>query len=83
MLELDVDDLRRQRLATLREEGAPALREGRIAGAGVVVGNGIEVRLRDGVDRQQAIAKLNELLQPAVAPPAGRAAWRSAWVMVA
>src|SRR5882757_9081707 len=51
VLELDVEDLRRQRLNTLREEVRRALREGRIAGAAVIVGSGIEVRLREGVDR--------------------------------
>jgi preprotein translocase subunit SecD len=71
VLELDVEDLRRQRLNTLREEVRRALREGRIAGAAVIVGSGIEVRLREGVDRAQALAKLNELLQSPVGGAAG------------
>jgi len=68
VLELDVVDLRRHRLAGLREDVRGGLREGRIAGGSLVAGDVVEVRLREGVDRAQAIAKLNELLQPAGQP---------------
>src|SRR6516162_8207668 len=52
LLEVDRNDVRKQRLDSLRDEVVRTLRESRItwAQAPAVRGNGVEVRLREGPD---------------------------------
>jgi preprotein translocase subunit SecD len=65
LLEVDSAAVRKDMLSGLLEEARRVLREARIGYTGLVVrGNSIEVRLREGVDPQQALAKLRELSQP-------------------
>jgi preprotein translocase subunit SecD len=66
LLEVDLNDIRKQRLDTLRDEVLRTLREARItwANAPAVRGNGVEVRLREGADFAAAFAKLRALSQP-------------------
>ena len=66
LLEVDQNDIRKQRLDTLRDEVLRTLREARItwANAPAVRGNSVEVRLREGSDFPTAFAKLRELSQP-------------------
>jgi len=66
LLEVDQNDIRKQRLDTLRDEVLRTLREARItwANAPAVRSNGVEVRLREGADFPAAFAKLRDLSQP-------------------
>src|ERR1700719_2626087 len=66
LLEVDQNDIRKQRLDTLRDEVLRTLREARItwANAPAVRGNSVEVRLREGTDFAAAYAKLRDLSQP-------------------
>jgi preprotein translocase subunit SecD len=66
LLEVDVNDVRKQRLDSLRDEVRKVLRDAKIAWANppVVRGGSIEVRLREGPDYQNALSKLRELAQP-------------------
>ena len=66
LLEVDVNDVRKQRLDSLRDEARKILRDARITWANppVVRGNNVEVRLREGPDFQTAFGKLRELSQP-------------------
>ncbi|MBO0751806.1 MAG: protein translocase subunit SecD, partial [Bradyrhizobiaceae bacterium] len=66
LLEVDRNDVRKQRLDSLREEVVRALREGHFtwANAPAVRGNGVEVRLREGTDFAAALTKLRGLSQP-------------------
>jgi preprotein translocase subunit SecD len=66
LLEVDVNDVRKQRLDSLRDEARKVLRDARIIWANppVVRGNSVEVRLREGQDFQAALSKLRELSQP-------------------
>ena len=66
LLEVDQNDIRKQRLDTLRDEVLRTLREARItwANAPAVRGNSVEVRLREGTDFPTAFAKLRDLSQP-------------------
>src|SRR6516164_5810176 len=66
LLEVDRNDIRKQRLDTLRDEVLRTLREARItwAQAPAVRGNSVEVRLREGPDFSTALAKLRALSQP-------------------
>jgi len=66
LLEVDQNDIRKQRLDTLRDDVRRTLRDARInwANPPVVRGNGVEVRLREGTDFQAALTKLRELSQP-------------------
>jgi len=66
LLEVDQNDIRKQRLDTLRDEVLRTLREARItwANAPAVRGNSVEVRLREGADFPAAFAKLRDLSQP-------------------
>src|SRR5437868_4564074 len=65
LLEVDVNDVRRQKVETLRDEIRKAMRDARIslAGSPVIRGNTVEVRVREA-DVQQALTKLRELSQP-------------------
>src|SRR5215470_8711067 len=66
LLEVDRNDIIKQRLDTLRDEVVRTLREARItwAQAPAVRGNGVEVRLREGGDFSTAFTKLRNLSQP-------------------
>jgi preprotein translocase subunit SecD len=66
LLEVDRNDVRKQRLDSLRDEVVRTLREARItwANAPAVRGNSVEVRLREGPDFANAFSKLRSLSQP-------------------
>ncbi len=66
LLEVDQNDIRKQRLDGLRDEVLRTLREARItwAVAPAVRGTGVEVRLREGTDFPTAFQKLRDLSQP-------------------
>jgi preprotein translocase subunit SecD len=65
LLEVDANDVRRNRLLQLQDDVRKVLREARIglAGAPVIRGNAVEVRIREP-DLQQGLTKLRELSQP-------------------
>jgi preprotein translocase subunit SecD len=65
LLQVDANDVRRQKLQSLQDDVRRILREARIAfvRAPVIRGNSVEVVVRDG-DTQQALTKLRELSQP-------------------
>jgi len=65
LFEVDANDVRRQKLQALLDDVRKTLREARVglAGAPVIRGNSIEVRIRDN-DLQQGLTKLRELSQP-------------------
>jgi preprotein translocase subunit SecD len=65
LFEVDANDVRRQKLQALLDDVRKTLREARVglAGAPVIRGNSIEVRIRDN-DLQQGVTKLRELSQP-------------------
>src|SRR6516225_4897978 len=66
LLEVDRNDVRKQRLDSLRDEVVRTLRDARItwANAPAVRGNGVEVRLRENADFAGALSKLRGLSQP-------------------
>ena len=66
LLQVDANDVTKQRLDTLRAEAIKVLRDARIVWANppVVRGNSVEVRLREDDKYQTALAKLKELSQP-------------------
>src|SRR3974377_2169962 len=63
LLEVDQNDIRKQRLDGLRDEVQRTLREARItwANAPAVRGNSVEVRLREGPDFPTSFTKLRDL----------------------
>src|SRR2546429_6492087 len=65
LLEVDVNDVRRQKLLALQDDVRRVLREARIGltRAPVIRGNSVEVVIREN-DLQQGLAKLRELAQP-------------------
>jgi preprotein translocase subunit SecD len=65
LLEVDANDVRRNRLLSLQDDVRKVLREARIGlvGAPVIRGNSVEVRIREP-DLQQGLTKLRELSQP-------------------
>jgi preprotein translocase subunit SecD len=65
LLAVDSNDVRRQKLAQLQDDVRKTLRDARIglAGAPVIRGNSVEVRIRES-DLQQGLTKLRELSQP-------------------
>src|SRR5512132_1494091 len=65
LLEVDVNDVRRQKLMALQDDVRRVLREARIGltRAPVIRGNAVEVAIRES-DLQQGLAKLRELSQP-------------------
>ena len=65
LLEVDVNDVRRQKLLALQDDVRRVLREARIGltRAPVIRGNSVEVIIRES-DLQQGLAKLRELSQP-------------------
>jgi preprotein translocase subunit SecD len=66
LLEVDQNDIRKQRLDALRDEVRRTLRDARInwLNPPVVRGTGVEVRMREGADFQNAFEKLRALSQP-------------------
>ena len=65
LLEVDTKAVRKEMLETLRDDVRRVLREARIGYIGLVVrGNGVEVRIREGVNADQAQSKLATLSQP-------------------
>jgi preprotein translocase subunit SecD len=66
LLEVDRNDVRKQRLDSLRDEVVRTLRDARIIWAAVpaVRNNSVEVRLREGPDFATALSKLRGLSQP-------------------
>jgi preprotein translocase subunit SecD len=66
LLEVDLNDVRKQRLDNLRDEARRTLRDSRIAWSTppIVRGNSVEVRLREGNEFQNGLTKLRELSQP-------------------
>src|SRR5215208_5785542 len=65
LLAVDSNDVRRQKLVQLQDDVRKLLREARVglAGAPVIRGNSVEVRIRES-DLQQGLTKLRELSQP-------------------
>jgi len=65
LLQVDANDVRRQKLQALQDDVRKILREARVAlaGAPVIRGNSVEVRIRES-DLQQGLTKLRELSQP-------------------
>ena len=65
LLQVDEDDVRRQKLLALQDDERKVLREARVGltGAPVIRGNSVEVGIRES-DLQQALTKLRELSQP-------------------
>jgi len=65
LLEVDTKAVRKEMLETLRDDVRRVLREARIGYTGLVVrGNGVEVRIREGANSDQALDKLRALSQP-------------------
>ena len=65
LLEVDTKAVRKEMLETLRDDVRRVLREARIGYTGLVVrGNSVEVRIREGVNADQAQSKLATLSQP-------------------
>jgi preprotein translocase subunit SecD len=66
LLEVDTAAVRKDMGQALVDDVRRVLRDARIGytGAPAIRGAGVEVRLREGVDPQQALAKLRELSQP-------------------
>ena len=84
LLEVDPNDVRRQKLQTLQDDVRRTLREARVGlvNAPVIRGNSVEVRIRES-DLQQGLAKLRELSQPlggSLAPPASARSMSRTWV---
>src|SRR5437763_14157895 len=65
LLQVDANDVRRQKLQSLQDDVRKLLREARIGlvRAPLIRGNAVEVVVREG-DVQQALAKLRDLSQP-------------------
>src|SRR5947207_47206 len=65
LLQVDENDVLRQKLLSLQDEIRKVLREARVGltSAPVIRGNGVEVRIRES-DVQQGFTKLRELSQP-------------------
>src|SRR3954451_1217416 len=65
LLEVDSNDVRRQKLVQVQDDVRRLLREARVGlvGAPVIRGNSVEVRIRES-DLQQGLTKLRELSQP-------------------
>jgi preprotein translocase subunit SecD len=65
LLEVDSAAVRKEQSQALLDDVRRVLREARIGYTGLAIrGNGVEVRLREGTDTQQAMSKLNELSRP-------------------
>src|SRR6201991_3294251 len=65
LLEVDSAAVRREQTQALLDDVRRTLRDARIGYTGLAVrGNGVELRLRQSSDAQQAMSKLNELSRP-------------------
>jgi len=65
LLEVDLNDVRQQKVATLRDDVRRVLRDARVGYTGLVSRNlTVEVRIREDSDFQNALTKLRELSQP-------------------
>jgi len=64
LLQVDANDVRRQKIETLRDDVRRVLRDARIANTNSVRGDTVEVRLREPNDISKALPKLRELSQP-------------------
>ena len=65
LLEVDTAAVRKEQSQALLDDVRRVMREARIGYTGLVVrGSGVELRLREGTDTQQAISKLQELSRP-------------------
>ena len=65
LLQVDTKTVRKDMLETLRDDMRRVLRDARIGYTGLVVrGNGVEVRIREGTNADQAQTKLRELSLP-------------------
>jgi preprotein translocase subunit SecD len=65
LLEVDVNDVRKQRMDSLRDDVRRVLRDARAGYTGLAVrGNSVEVRIREGSNLDQALTKLRELSTP-------------------
>jgi preprotein translocase subunit SecD len=65
LLEVDTAAVRKEQSQALLDDVRRVMREARIGYTGLVVrGNGVELRLREGTDTQQAMSKLQELSRP-------------------
>jgi preprotein translocase subunit SecD len=65
LLEVDSNAVRKEKTEVLRDDVRRVLREARIGYSGLTArGDTVEVRIREGFDVQQALAKLRELSQP-------------------
>src|SRR6478752_7686241 len=66
LLEVDTNDVRKQKLETLRDDVRRVVRDNRLGSpaAATIRGNSVEFRVREGVDPQLALTKLRELSVP-------------------
>ncbi|HMK79926.1 MAG TPA: protein translocase subunit SecD [Xanthobacteraceae bacterium] len=64
LLQVDANDVRRQKVEVLRDDVRRTLRDARLGNTNTVRGDTVEVKLRDPNDTAQALAKLRELSQP-------------------
>jgi preprotein translocase subunit SecD len=65
LLEVDSNAVRKEKLEALRDDVRRVLRDARVGYTGLVVrGNGVEVRIRENANFDQAVVKLRELSQP-------------------
>jgi len=66
LLEVDANEVRKQKVEALREDIRRVLRDNKLVtvGAPTIRGSTVEVRIREGGDTQLALTKLRELSQP-------------------
>src|SRR4051812_35749265 len=64
LLEVDTNDVRKEKVNQLREDVLRVARENRLGGAPTIRGNTVEFRTRQGVDPALALQKMRELSQP-------------------
>jgi preprotein translocase subunit SecD len=65
LLEVDVNDVRQQKLDQVRDDVRRTLRDAKIGYTGLAIrGDTVEVRIREGADFAQAYSKLRELSVP-------------------
>src|SRR5262245_21595098 len=65
LLEVDSAAVRKEQSQALLDDVRRVMRDARIGYTGLTVrGNGVELRLREGTDPQQALSKLQELSRP-------------------
>ena len=64
LLQVDIADVRRQKVEALRDDVRRVLRDARVANTNSVRGDTVEVRLRDPENAAQTLPKLRDLSQP-------------------